>query len=302
MTAVSVTDFSQYAALRGGAEANDPAVLREVAGQFEALFVQTMLKNMRSAKLAEPMFGSDQHDLYLEMMDKQLAVEMSKGSGFGFADLLVQQLSATGPAPTAGEANGTQVLPPRAYPTRPAQEARWSTPQAFAADVWTHVQRAAARLDVPAEALVAQAALETGWGQKVMLQADGTNSYNLFGIKATAAWTGGTVVKDTLEFDGEVARQVKATFRAYPDVETAVDDYIEVVGGNPRYRSALGTGNDVTRFAEALQRAGYATDPVYAEKIDRLANGDTLRLALGGLKDISPRPINSMEGRNAPTR
>ena len=286
------TDFAQYTALRAAAERDDAAVLGEVAAQFEALFLQTMLKNMRAGQLAEPLFASEQHEMYQDMMDQQMAIEMSRGQGIGFADMLVRQLGDGSLAPPP---RVERILPPlrvastSAGVSEPAQG--WSTPEAFAADVWPHVEKTAERLGVAPEAVLAQAALETGWGEHVMRYADGANSLNLFGIKAGEGWFGGSVVKQTLEFSGGVPEVVRARFRAYPDVGSTFDDYTKLLTENPRYAAVLNQGSDVRGFAEALKAAGYATDPNYAEKIVRIADSPTLTSTVRALKDSGTPPM-----------
>ena len=285
MDTASVTDFTQFAALRRGANNDDPQVLREVAGQFEALFVQTMMKNMREAKLAEPIFGSsDQHDMYQDMLDRQYALEMTKGRGIGLADMLVLQLgggSRTGSTEKAmyNDMNAAQAAP------------LWKRPEEFARDIWPHAEKAARKLRVSAEGLVAQAALETGWGRHVMRRIDGAPSYNLFGIKAGSNWAGPTASKRTLEFRDGVSAHELARFRAYPNLEETFDDYVRVIGTQPRYDNVRNNGEDTTAFARALQASGYATDPHYAEKIERILDGDTMRKALAGIKSASVQPI-----------
>ena len=268
MTA-AITDFTQFSSLRAGAERNDPAVLREVAGQFEALFIETMLKNMREASLGDSLLGdSNQRDMYESMLDQQLALEMSSGKGIGLADMLVRQLGgAEEPLPMS--------------PAKP----QWENARAFARDVWPHAERAAQRLNVAPEAIVAQAALETGWGAHVPQYRDGSSSNNLFGIKAGQGWSGDSVVKQTLEFDEGVARRERAEFRAYDDVGQTFDDYAAMLAGNPRYASVSDHGDDVDGFARALQASGYATDPAYAAKLKRVASSDTMRDAMGALRN-----------------
>ena len=149
------TDFSQYTALRAAAERDDVAALGEVAAQFEALFLQTMLKNMRAGQIAEPLFGSEQHDMYQDMMDQQLAIELSRGQGIGFADMLVRQLGdGSREAPPRVERFHVQAAaaPTTSTPTSDSPTS-WSTPQAFAADLWPHVEATADRLGVAPEAV-----------------------------------------------------------------------------------------------------------------------------------------------------
>lgn len=334
MTA-AITDFTQYSDLRLGAQNNDPQVLREVAGQFEALFLQTMLKSMRDASIGDPLFGdSDAHEMYQGMMDQQLAVEMASGQGVGLAEMLVRQLGGEnaakqssermyelersgagrrsfdihrGDAPadsrsheiqqdkSAGAAFGMEGSKSSTTSNRhfdTSQARAWDTPEKFVRDIWPHAERIARQLNVPAEGVVAQAALETGWGKHVMPTQDGHNSLNLFGIKAGSSWLGDRVAKQTVEFDGDVARAEIAQFRAYGDVRESFDDYANLLTASSRYSNVSGHGQDVKGFATALQASGYATDPDYAEKISRVADSDTMARVLGDLKIGGRAPID----------
>ncbi len=295
MTA-SITDFNQFTGLRAAADRNDPAALREVASQFEALFLQSMLKSMRDASLGDPLFGdSDQHEMYQGMLDQQFALEMASGKGIGLADMLIRQLGddpaeslsrPDRPFPlssirrSSGAANNT---------TTPA----WSDPKAFARDIWPHAERAASKLNVAPEAIVAQAALETGWGAHVMPNQNGDTSFNLFGIKASGGWRGEQVTRQTLEFEDGVPRPQKAQFRAYSDVAATFDDYTRLLTENPRYKSVNGHGTNVAGFANALQSSGYATDPQYADKLKRIMNSPTMKSVMSELKNSSARSINT---------
>lgn len=288
----AITDFGQYSDLRRGADNNDPAVLREVAGQFEALFVQTMLKNMRDTSLAEPIFGqSDQHEMYQDMLDKQYALEMSGGRGIGLADMLVRQLGGD----SAVESNAVAInKETNAMSTSvwPENKPAWSEPDQFVRDIWPHAKEAAERLKVSPEGLLAQAALETGWGKHVMRKNNGELSFNLFGIKASASWDGATTSKPTIEFRDGISERQTARFRAYPDIESTFEDYVRVVGTQPRFDSVRNHGDDTVAFAEALQESGYATDPAYAEKITAIINGNTMKAALSDLKSAESPPIS----------
>jgi flagellar protein FlgJ len=161
--------------------------------------------------------------------------------------------------------------------------ARPGTPEAFVAEVWPHAQAAAAELGVDPRMLVAQAALETGWGRSTMRGADGAASHNVFGVKATGGWQGAAVSQATLEFRDGVMQRERAAFRAYGSVGESFADYVRLVKDNPRYSDALAAGTDGGRFADALARAGYATDPQYAAKLKAIADGPTLRRALAQL-------------------
>lgn len=312
MTA-AITDFSQYAELRRGADSRDPAVLREVAGQFEALFLQSMLKSMRDASLGDPLFGNnDGHEMYQEMFDQQLAVEMSSGKGIGLADMLVQQLGGKEAIPVPSTVSaGLPKIPPRAAraaakhggleatmtaPDVPAAAVRtkpnWDNAENFARDIWPHAQRVAKRLNVAPEAVMAQAALETGWGKHVMSSRDGTFSHNLFGIKASDDWQGESVARRTVEYADGIARNEVAKFRAYDDVAASFDDYAEFLSTRPRYAAVIGSGADIDGFANAIADSGYATDPAYAQKISRVANSETMNRVLEPLKNAAAVSIN----------
>jgi flagellar protein FlgJ len=339
----AITDFTQYTTLRAGAENRDPAVLREVAGQFEALFLQTMLKTMRDASLAEPIFGnSDQSEMYQDMMDQQLAVEMASGKGIGLADMLVRQLGGESAAPggtltgtppgvsphlsargvraasasdsagsgdhaSLGSVRPSQTSPPD-VPGRHVGEANsedlavnasttqadkpfWSDAAEFAKDVWPHVKRVAKVLNVSPVGVLAQTALETGWGKHVMPDGDGQNSFNLFGIKASRGWDGDAVNKPTLEFEAGVATRQTERFRTYNDVAATFNDYENLLANNPRYETVANHRADLKGFAEALQASGYATDPQYAEKITRVAESPMMQKVLSALKSDDSLPI-----------
>jgi flagellar protein FlgJ len=158
-----------------------------------------------------------------------------------------------------------------------------SSPEAFARSVWPHAKKAAAELGVPAKALVAQAALETGWGKRLAGRDGSVTSHNLFGIKAGGSWRGGKVDAATHEYVDGQRVSARAAFRSYGSPADSFADYTQLLQ-NPRYAQARGTGEDVHHFAKALQRAGYATDPAYADKIAAIAGGATLRRALAGLE------------------
>jgi peptidoglycan hydrolase FlgJ len=273
---VNAHDFKQFAALRRGAQTDDPAVLREAARQFESLFTKMMLEGMRSASFGDPMFGSDQADMYQDMMDDQMAVQLSSGRGIGLADMLIRQLSQGGQGAQAAlgvESHGGGV--------NEAQR------QKFVEQMRPHAEAAARELGVHPNNLIAQAALETGWGRSQ----PGGNSHNLFGIKAGANWNGDRVQANTEEFAGETATRIDADFRAYGSARESVEDYVRLIRDNPRYAGAVNTGSDVQAFANALQRGGYATDPDYARKLVSVAAEVGQRIAADSFKSGSQEPI-----------
>lgn len=277
---VDANDFKQFAALRRGAEANDPETLRAAAKQFESLFTKMMLDSMRSASMGDPLFGSDQGDMYQDMADDQLAVQLSQGRGLGLADMLIRQLSNGASGTTAVQpSNGTS-----------GQVATPEEREKFISGLLPHAEAAARELGVDPQNLIAQAALETGWGRS-----QPGHSHNLFGIKAGGSWTGASVQANTEEFVGSESRRVDADFRAYGSQRESVQDYVRLIRDNPRYAGALNTGGDTQAFANALQRGGYATDPDYARKLVTVADEVRQRIAAISFKSGSSEPINAQD-------
>lgn len=163
------------------------------------------------------------------------------------------------------------------------------TPEGFVASIWGHAQQAARELGVDAKALVAQAALETGWGRKLIQRNGGAgSSHNLFGIKASG-WSGERATTGTHEYVNGVRRNETASFRAYGSVGESFADYVKLLKNSPRYQNALQAGTDVRGFARGLQQAGYATDPSYAAKIAAIAGGPTIERAVAAVDDASQR-------------
>jgi flagellar protein FlgJ len=162
------------------------------------------------------------------------------------------------------------------------------TPEGFVASIWPHAQRAARELGVDPRALVAQAALETGWGKRHIARDNGSSSHNLFGIKATG-WSGERATTGTHEYVNGQRRTEVASFRAYGSMAESFGDYVRLLKSNPRYQAALGAGSDVHGFAQGLQRGGYATDPAYAAKITAIANGPTIERAVAAIGDAGAR-------------
>ena len=185
--------------------------------------------------------------------------------------------AAVGRAPAAV---ADAVIEPAARAVAASFGAR--SPEGFVASIWSDAQKAARELGVDARALVAQAALETGWGRRMIQRGDGNTANNLFGIKATG-WKGERAAATTHEYSNGVRHTERADFRAYGSPAESFADYVRMIKQNPRYRQALESGGDVRRFASALQQAGYATDPRYADKISSIANGPTLQRALSAI-------------------
>lgn len=257
-------------ALRNDAKAQDPAALKEAAKQFESLFTQMLLKSMREASksVGDSMFESEQTDFYQGMFDDQMAVHLAQGKGLGLADMLVRQLQQTpggaGAVPTSGA--------PTSSKTESTHEPIAASKEDFIRQMLPHAEAAARELGVDPHALLAQAALETGWGKSVPSNATGSSSFNLFGIKTGGEWSGAAVNVPTLEFEDGVAVRKVERFRAYESPADSFRDYARLIGNSARYENAVGTGNDVGAFASALQQGGYATDPNYARKLVAVAN------------------------------
>lgn len=263
-------------------QANDrsPEANKAVAKQFEALFLQQMLKGMRQAMASEDgPFDSETTRFYQGMYDQQLASVMAQNGGIGLAKYIERQLN--------GEA-GLHV-PTYDLPGAPGNASSLSVPQGstgsagfpggstgFVAQVWSQAQAAADSLGVPPHFLVAQAALETGWGKSVIQCADGRSSYNLFNIKAGKNWTGKTVEARTTEYENGQPVTRMERFRVYDSYAESFSDYASLIGKSSRYTAARGQ-KDAASFARALQSGGYATDPGYADKLTRIINGRTLR-------------------------
>jgi len=289
------TDFQGLSALRTRARSDSGSekTLREVAGQFEALFLQMMLKSMRDASLGDGMLDNEHTKTYQAMFDKQIAIEMSQGKGIGLAEMMVQQLRKQDGADAGVKDAGMKTdvpasLPSRqAFPASSAPETRvdngqlhdWKpeSPKDFVRELWPHARRAAGELGVRPELLVAQAALETGWGKHMVRGTDGNNSFNLFGIKAGDDWKGARATTETIEFRDGLMRKERARFRAYASPEESFSDYVDFLKRNPRYSNALRQAGDTQAFTRALSDAGYATDPDYAGKINRILDSSHLQ-------------------------
>lgn len=239
----SYTDVGALASLRRKAAQGAPAALSEAAKQFETEFIRMMLKSMREAGPGDPLFGSDQADMYRDMFDNQISMEIARGKGLGLGDLLVQQVKQSTPVLTSREQFVERI--------RPAAE------------------RAARELGVSVRTVIAHAALETGWGRSLPTEANGGSSHNFFGIKAGSA-NHGAVANRTTEYVDGVATTRTERFKRYESIEAGFADYARLLG-SVRYAGARGLGDDPAAFGAALQRAGYATDPQYAQKLATVA-------------------------------
>ncbi|HEV7575690.1 MAG TPA: glucosaminidase domain-containing protein [Caldimonas sp.] len=274
-------DATSIAALRSAAARDPKAAIQETARQFEALFMQQLMKSMREATMSSGMLDNSGTQLGTEMLDTQYANKMSGLPG-GLAAAIARQLerqlgSGAAAAPAAGGAAGAAAASSDAAPLSAKQIDFIRSHQDAA-------RAAEAVSGIPAAFTVAQAAHESGWGQREIRNADGSSAHNLFGIKAGAGWTGPVAEITTTEYVGGEAQKVTAKFRAYASTGESFRDYAKLMKESPRYAGVVAqaaqapaSAASAQGFAQGLQRAGYATDPAYASKLSRLIN-TTLRM------------------------
>lgn len=269
------TDLSALQQLKNG-DADRNSKLEGVAEQFEAMLLQMMLKSMRQANAAfsegDPL-NSSEAQFYQEMFDSQLSVSLAQGRGIGIAAALIRQLQGKYGDEAAAAAQATVAQSVSALRNHGARARAASaqsfdgTPAAFVAALYPQAEQVAQQLGVDSRVLLSQAALETGWGRKVLTRADGASSFNFFNIKADPSWRGAVVQVPTVEYRDGVAVREQASFRAYNSPAESFADYARLIGENPRYRAALDNAGDSDAYVKALAAAGYATDPRYAEKV-----------------------------------
>lgn len=271
-------DAQSLEQLRAQAKHSPDQALKAAAQQFESVFLNMMLKSMREATPQDGMFESEQTKMFTGMLDQQLAQSMSS-RGVGLADMMVKQLSlnmggqmpnidslrksssavsALNPLLTTPPASALSVLP-SAYSENVQQD--------FVNRMLPFAKQAGQASGVPPQLMLGQAALESGWGKREIRMADGSNSFNLFGIKANAGWNGKVAEVMTTEYKNGVAYKQVEKFRAYSSYAEAFQDYAGLISNNPRYADVLQQGSDVAGMAQAIQKAGYATDPKYADKL-----------------------------------
>lgn len=299
-------DVQGVDALRRTVRSSPQEGMKQASKQFEVMFMQMVLKSMREATPAEGMFSSQQEKMYTSMLDQQLAQNLS-GRGLGLAEAMFAQLNRTTGGEGASTAAGAvpadkllgapAALAPKAAPAFEAEKPASATfsrkpdltvyetataqaslsrsvlPQAhveqFVSRMLPAAERASQASGVPAQLIMAQAALESGWGRREIRMADGSSSFNVFGIKADRSWKGPVAESTTTEYVNGAAQKTRASFRAYGSYEEAFTDYARFLTTNPRYANVLATDNPA-EAAHGLQRAGYATDPAYGGKLVRI--------------------------------
>lgn len=277
------TDVNGLAALKR--DPNSEESIKAVAQQVEAMFLQMMLKSMRDANIGDNGGSTDSNEMsmYQDMFDKQIALTMSQHQDLGIAALLRRQTAGKGsPAGLKGGigAGATSVTTSGAVVGAHLAESDGPTPAEFVSQVMPAIERAASGLGVDARGLLAQAALETGWGQRMPRMPDGSPSHNLFGIKAGDEWPGARASADTMEFANGVATPRRTAFRAYGSVEESIADFAKLLKHSPRYRDVIAAGGDAQSYAQSIGKSGYATDPEYENKLNKILNSGALRAAL----------------------
>jgi flagellar protein FlgJ len=293
-------DTNSLGDLKKSAKAGSPDALKGAATQFESMFINMMMKSMRDATPQDGMMDSQETKTFTTMLDQQMSQKLAK-RGIGLADVLVRQLSTQqsgaalakemqsgalgiGTEQGAGKGATRLKLDADSMPTDGAAAASSITGsarstsdagkpahvRAFQDKLADAAEEAEQATGVPAKFMMGQAALETGWGKRVIRNRDGSSSNNLFGIKAGPSWKGKVATAVTTEYvNGKPHTRVEK-FRSYASHAEAFKDYARMLSNNPRYEKVLAHGGDATTFAHGLQRAGYATDPQYAAKLSRI--------------------------------
>jgi flagellar protein FlgJ len=290
-------DTNSLADLKQSAKTGSPEATKQAATQFESMFINMMMKSMRDATPQDGLTDSQDTKTYTAMLDQQLSQKLAK-RGIGLADVLVRQLGAQGEGrsvsgtmsgtggqqaaqemrlsadadslPTDRVATGSAATSGASGSARGTASGKPAHVRAFQEKLADAAEQAEQATGVPAKFMLGQAALETGWGKRVIRNSDGTSSNNLFGIKAGPGWKGKVATAVTTEYvHGKPHARVEK-FRAYDSYADAFKDYANMLGSNPRYAKVLQHGGDATMFAHGLQRAGYATDPQYAAKLSSI--------------------------------
>ena len=289
------TDLQSLTKLRAQAQQNSPEALRAVAKQFEGLLMQMMLKSMRDASPGDGLMDSEQSDFYQGMFDQQISLTLSQGGGLGLANMLIKHLGGDladttkerqpgaayplFPFPATPPLSNTPMVAPQVSNNSNSQPL-FTSPAEFVKSLWPLAQHTGKVLGVAPQAILAQAALETGWGQAVIQRPDGRSTHNLFGIKADSRWQGERVVMPTLEYTHGKAGKRNELFRSYDSYAASFADYANFLRSNPRYSQALLSGGNPALFTKALHAAGYATDPDYNLKINNIMNSPAMSARL----------------------
>lgn len=298
-------DVRSLERLKSSSSASPKSAIRETAKQLESLFMQELMKSMRASTMSTGMLDNQATEMGTSMLDTQFAGQMTGRPG-GLSDLIVRQLerqmglkngAASGDATDTGaplnslsmstdlsqrglrrtgtsqDTSTAAAAPAAASAGAPASgEKRLSASEQFIRKHQAAAQEAQAATGMSASHILGQAALESGWGKHEIKMKDGTSSHNLFGIKATPGWTGKVAEVTTTEYVGGVAHRVTAKFRAYDSYADAFKDHARLLSQSPRYSQTVAQADTASGFAKGLQKAGYATDPAYADKLTKVIN------------------------------
>ncbi|GLX83663.1 flagellar assembly peptidoglycan hydrolase FlgJ [Thalassotalea eurytherma] len=290
--AANFFDLTSLNNIRQQSKADDQAskdqALETAAKQFEAIFMQMLLKSMRSAQEvleSDSPFNSQNAKFYRDMHDQQLALELSNNGSLGLSDLIVRQLGgdqdnykpasvlrSDGELTSLVQRQQTSATNSNDRPfseliDQAKQSLSFEQPEDFVQQLTQPAKAVEKALGIPYQVVIAQSALETGWGKKIIQKTDGQSSNNLFNIKADSRWQGDKASKETLEFENGTMAKKNEPFRVYDSIKDSVNDYIDFLSSNDRYQDALNNSSNVEHFLHGLQKAGYATDPQYAKKI-----------------------------------
>jgi flagellar protein FlgJ len=292
---------------KSGDKASQADALDQAAKQFESIFMQMLMKSMRKAQdvlASDSPFNSESTKFYRDMHDQQMSLEMSNNGSLGLSELIVRQLGgddnfkpqsilrSDGNLDSRGSVRITQsallsnnnLVNDPAAQQDPKQDRQtngsavaqmasllqtpaFEQPKDFVSALTADAKRVQDKINVPFEVVIAQAALETGWGQKIIKTDSGESSNNLFNIKADSRWAGDKTHKETLEFENGAMVKKRELFRVYDSIGESVNDYLDFLTKSDRYQGALEKTENVEQFLHNLQGAGYATDPNYAKKI-----------------------------------
>lgn len=290
-------DATSLNKLKVSAKDQSPESIKEVAKQFEAVFINMVMKSMRAATPQDSVFDNEQSRTFTAMLDQQLSDNLAS-KGLGLAEVLARQLTKvanvnadaleqavsndTPNQPQQSQSMIPGMLLSSAYvqqtPAKPSvpglekPESLTGASAAFHDRMAQHAVKASRETGMPANFMLGQAALETGWGRREIKGADGTNSHNLFGIKATGNWKGKVVETMTTEYINGVKQKRVEKFRAYDSFADSFKDFANLIQNNPRYQSVMQNLDSIKGYASALQNAGYATDPQYAKKLASVIN------------------------------
>ncbi len=326
------SDIHSLNSLRKQARSDSHTAIKNAAKEFEAFFMNMMLKSMRQASAVigdESMFSSEQEKMFVGMLDEQLSVDLSQKGNLGIADLLMRDLlkQSVKAEPNNDKNSQSKVSVKQSDKPKVVSSLLIESPNINTQSVAVKIERApvpgknssvkqqhivgeqpqsklltdlatleptaskkslfdnvedfitrlfptakviAQDLGVDPKILLAQAALETGWGKYIMHDELGKASYNLFGIKDGSRWQGQSVNSNTLEVEQGVVVKRQDTFRMYENFEQSFQDYVDFVKSSPRYEQAIKSVQDAKQYVRSLQQSGYATDPDYAEKIIKI--------------------------------